>query len=729
MLHRVFIGTPLFLSLAFGELEAKPLIPALANKKSSQQQAAQQTGAPIQGTMVDYCGDGPSPMQATLRHIEAKGVGYGTGYSTLELFFTSPRLWVEELTPFLDLRGHIFDNGRLAANAGLGIRYLAARIWGANIYYDYRQTHHHQYNQVSAGIETLGELLDFRLLGYFPVGSTTSSYYDPTFSHFSGNSLYINQKRQFAYISANAEMGCSLNFFESMPLYFAGGVYYLHGKGSYAVGGELRANITFADCFKLEASGSYDHIFKWIGQGQFGLSVPFGRKPKVRARKEKSCKTELALLRKAAAPSDRNEIIPVGTETQLSAAINPLTGLPYFFVFVSSFGNSNSQWQNPWRFLAQALAQSKPLGSILYLSKGDGSPYAGGYTMEPYERVLGSGVGIVLAVPAGNLFLPPTTDGNPLVEVPTSAVGFEMNQNTSVEGVDFILGVAAIAVHAEDVENVGFSKGRIEFTETDGIGAFFEGVTNVEVSNLEFSVQADSCVGTRLERARNSRIEDCNYNSSPTVFNTVYQDYEECEGTVVNCNNHYEMPLDSSNTGVKVAGTSDDVEYSFYDGEFYSTDSDLNTQASAFLLGDGSDFKGLSFSLSNISFYRIGTLVAGTPLQLGSGLWFQIFTFQNNRFYTCASPYGYVVDLGIINNPRSFVTVRGNTWVLSLDRTIPSLRVTFLNLSYKQLFLEQNRSDVESGPSYVIQDYEGAQGDIVIEGNIGEVEEVSISPT
>ena len=76
----------------------------------------------------------------SIRHIESKGIGYNQGYTTLEGFFVPiPSLntgWV----PFLDLRGHLFNDGKPAANGGLGLRYVDSRVWGGNIYYDYRKT-------------------------------------------------------------------------------------------------------------------------------------------------------------------------------------------------------------------------------------------------------------------------------------------------------------------------------------------------------------------------------------------------------------------------------------------------------------------------------------------------------------------------------------------------------------------------------------------------------------
>jgi hypothetical protein len=86
------------------------------------------------------CAVSPNPMRITARHIEEKGVGYNQGYTTVEGFFSLVEPLNESCIPFMDLRGHVFNNGKMAANGGLGVCYLtSSRIWGANAYYDYPQ--------------------------------------------------------------------------------------------------------------------------------------------------------------------------------------------------------------------------------------------------------------------------------------------------------------------------------------------------------------------------------------------------------------------------------------------------------------------------------------------------------------------------------------------------------------------------------------------------------------
>ena len=146
----------------------------------------------------ENCPNGKQHYRATIRHIESGGIGYDDGYTTLEAFLASdPSQW--RVTPFLDARGHVFNNGKWAANAGIGVRSLwGNRAYGINAYYDYRSTGRFHSNQTGIGLETLGELFDFRLNGYLPVGAKTSDPYDSTFGDFSGNYMLVSQKYQSA---------------------------------------------------------------------------------------------------------------------------------------------------------------------------------------------------------------------------------------------------------------------------------------------------------------------------------------------------------------------------------------------------------------------------------------------------------------------------------------------------------------------------------------------------
>jgi hypothetical protein len=65
----------------------------------------------------------PRHMRATVRYTTPKGIGYNHGYTTIEGFF-APKPLRDAWLPFLDLRGHVFDSGKFAANAGIGLRFV-----------------------------------------------------------------------------------------------------------------------------------------------------------------------------------------------------------------------------------------------------------------------------------------------------------------------------------------------------------------------------------------------------------------------------------------------------------------------------------------------------------------------------------------------------------------------------------------------------------------------------
>ena len=145
---------------------------AYSDMKSSQKaNSADQKGG---------CKEGLEHIRLSARYTTPKGIGYKQGYSTLEGFFAPRTPFRGTWLPFLDLRGHIFDNGKFAANAGMGLRYLSkSRIWGINSYYDYRNTSRQHYNQVSAGLETLEKSGISGLMAIYLSGGRTVHGFTP----------------------------------------------------------------------------------------------------------------------------------------------------------------------------------------------------------------------------------------------------------------------------------------------------------------------------------------------------------------------------------------------------------------------------------------------------------------------------------------------------------------------------------------------------------------------
>lgn len=260
-----------------------------------------------------------------MRHIEARGIGYEKGYTTLEGFLAllDPS---EPWTELLDIRTHLFDDGKFAANAGLGFRYVEERVWGINVYYDFRFSPHEDYHQLGAGIESLGDLWDFRANWYHPIKRQKSSSFDRKFEDTEDGRKHYKCKREYVMKGVNAEIGAHSSEMTWGTLYAAMGPYYLEDQKKHTWGGEARLTFETLDYIRLECSGSYDQIFHGIVQGQISLMIPLGTKKEVPLREGYTCPQEQMLRKRMMQTVDRSEIIPI--EKRRSKTSRPVKIVP-----------------------------------------------------------------------------------------------------------------------------------------------------------------------------------------------------------------------------------------------------------------------------------------------------------------------------------------------------------------------------------------------------------------
>jgi hypothetical protein len=360
------------------------------------------------------CNDECQSMRITARHIENKGIGYNTGYTTLEAFLAAPTdRW--SVMPFIDLRGHIFDDGHWAANGGLGLRTLQCdRIYGAYAYYDYRDTKHKGYNQVSFGLETMGTFWDLRMNGYVVVGNRKSRPYDTRFSHFGGNNIYYSEKFQYALSGANAEIGCYPLKMENITFYTGIGPYYLKGPGRGAVwGGKTRAKVMWKDYVGAELSYSYDHAFQNTVQGEVFLSLPFGPKGTVRESQKRSCIDNNLLCQRMIEPVEKFEIIPVKSKKNKKLAIDPTTEEPFTVWFVNNLSHSAGTYESPFSTLSAAEAASQA-NDLIYVYPGDltSNGLSSGITLKNGQQLLGATLNHNLMTTVGRIILPAGAPGS-----------------------------------------------------------------------------------------------------------------------------------------------------------------------------------------------------------------------------------------------------------------------------------------------------------------------------
>ncbi len=355
----------------------------------------------------------PHSLRASLRHIEGNGIGYDTGYTTLEIFGGNR---MGDSLPFADLRGHLFDNGKYAFNAGVGYRQQChCRIYGGNIFYDYRQVEHQNYKQIGAGLESLGEKWDFRLNGYLPIGAKQSSWFHPRFAKFKGNHFFIREKQDFSMKGASAEAGYHLPAIQSFSFYAALGPYYFAGKGKNAYGGQLRLSGKYKEYVAIEGNTSYDNVFHDIYQGQVVLSLPFG--PKMRVKQNTtSCNNQSLFATRMVQPVFREEIIVVDDRHKNFIAINPATGLPWNFLFVDNTSHSLGTFESPYSTLLAAQNASAP-NDVIYVFPGDNTTTGmdQGFLFQDNQRLLGASFPYQLETTLGVITIPSFASERPQI--------------------------------------------------------------------------------------------------------------------------------------------------------------------------------------------------------------------------------------------------------------------------------------------------------------------------
>ncbi|MBI2743775.1 MAG: right-handed parallel beta-helix repeat-containing protein [Chlamydiales bacterium] len=437
------------------------------------------------------CPSGKKHYRLSARHIEGGGVGYRQGYTTLETFLApDPERW--SVMPFLDARGHVFDNGKWAANAGTGIRGVyGCRAYGLNAFYDYRNTKRQRYNQIGVGLETLGTLWDFRMNGYLPVGRKITSPYHTKFDRFSDHHMILSRKYQFAMKGADAEVGFHFGKTRLFDFYTAAGPYYYIGEvGGNTWGGKARISGTFKDYVTLELSDSYDRRFHNNFQGQITLSIPFGKKSSVNKKGcRNTCELASALVSRMVQPVGREEIIVVGREKKDAVATDPATGEPLFFVFVENTSSSDGTYESPYPTLALAQANSKP-GDIIYVFPGNGTTTGmdSGILLKADQKFWGSGVGHSIQTSQGTISIPAQSSSSPIItntNIDTDGNAITLASNNVISGFT-ISSSMNDAIFGPDSQNLEVSSCTFENTNTFAIEATFSNDASISVMNNQF---------------------------------------------------------------------------------------------------------------------------------------------------------------------------------------------------------------------------------------------------
>ncbi len=358
----------------------------------------------------------PSPgSRVSLGYRAPEGFGYDHGYTTLSTFISPSG--TRTFLPYLDLRGHVFNDGRLAANAGLGGRYAFNQvILGLMAYYDYRDSKQlSSQNQMSGGFELLSKWADLRINGYAPIGRTTGKEC-PCFDSFTCHTAIARQVVTASLAHTDAEIGFYLpGPAKYVDLYFAAGPYYIFEKhvAGASLGGEwggrARISLKAYDGITIGGDVTYDPIFNTKIQGWITLSYPLGPATLRRfgARLEKQypapCDEIARQFARMTQPVYRNEIIPLENKTNL---FDLNCNSKIYFVNNSNCLPGSGTFEQPFNHLSFAEGTAHE-GDIIYVFPGDKTPRGMdcGFIMKDRQRLISSAACFELC----NICIPPCT--------------------------------------------------------------------------------------------------------------------------------------------------------------------------------------------------------------------------------------------------------------------------------------------------------------------------------
>lgn len=222
-----------------------------------------------------------NPSCIYLDHTFGKGIGFDEGYTTIE-YMTFPS-WLcckNNFWTFVDARLHVFDNGKLATNAGIGFRIQPRNytsFFGFNVFYDFRQgSHNFDYNQIGLGLEFLNCCFDLRLNSYIPIDSK-NTIECCIFDDYQDGYFIKKDQVEAAFPGITLDVGKYICCSPSGSTYVqAGAYYYKRNKATTAFGGRFRVDVFVKNLFYFGGSISHDSQFDTRVSGRIGIRYCFG---------------------------------------------------------------------------------------------------------------------------------------------------------------------------------------------------------------------------------------------------------------------------------------------------------------------------------------------------------------------------------------------------------------------------------------------------------------------
>jgi len=438
----------------------------------------------------EICEPGPNSFRFSMAHREGKGIGYPQGYTSLDMFLMFSH--TGNVYPFFDLRGHMSNDGKPAANFGFGIRYLPETVnavFGINTFFDFKKARHSTYEQLGLGLEILGTQWSLQANGYLPI-IKTSNIIDINFYEFQGHSALVHLQHEVAMKGGDVSLGRSLvhrGFFDLDA--YLGGYYFQGNQGLKAPGGYVKLTSSLSRFFSVDVQGSYDTLFKTIFQGAAAFHIPLGKRVKPKAR-DRSCYQETALARNLTDPVARFEMIVTHLHEQTTLGLDPRTDEPLYIVFVNNRAavGGNGTAEAPYSTLALAQTNSAP-GQMIYVYSGNGlnTGMNAGITLQNSQWLQSSFLSFELMTSAGPVTVPAQSAQIPYITSPTN--GVTLANSNIVNGFHIAAtnyNISGVNINSAQIENNLLTGAAVDIVLDNVRGSLsFEGNTSKSTIGLD----------------------------------------------------------------------------------------------------------------------------------------------------------------------------------------------------------------------------------------------------
>ena len=425
----------------------------------------------------------PWMTRISARHVAGAGVGHTSGYSSLDWFLTLVPTESDSTMWFGDFRALIFNDAEFGSNVGTGYRWFVEdqnRIYGINGYWDTRNDNSLLFNQAGIGVESLGQIFDFRANGYTPAVNDTYQHQLGN-AYFRDNGLFLPSTAALSGMDAEAGVNFP-TFYQISTSLFGGGYYYDSNHTIAAAGWRVRAEAAWQDRVVVGVSVQDDDLFGQTVNGMIELRysalyyATLARRSMLQKFRDADGVGDRATVRnRLADPVYRRQNIVLQTDD------NRLTKpggaeLNFLHVVPGGSGTETGTIENPYDKISDAMGNPLSAKGIVYTPNG--GTFAESVTMMPGSSLFSNGPTQFVSTNVGSVQLPFSGVNSSLTALPSTIEGkVTLADNTILNGFDVQGGVEGTSV-------MGVSLVNNRITSSAGDAISLTSSTDVNLNNL-----------------------------------------------------------------------------------------------------------------------------------------------------------------------------------------------------------------------------------------------------